>query len=218
MNIGLLVVENFWYFIRLVLIRENKLTKCRQDMEKMLKLSEVTMAEIVADLKTFRTGGEYQYAWLHSHCSHFGLALPSFLADLKERDTGQYTNITTIATFFSSVTATTLQISYSSSLPFSELLAVINLFWFLSLVFSVSAGVSSLVGLMWRKSPMCVFLLIYVPIDYIYMNLQLRHKPATRPSSIMARKSPDGIPDHSRIDLHCWLEPPGLRSTTGMQH
>ena len=63
-------------------------------------------------------------------------------------------NITTIATFFSSVTATTLQMSISDS-P-SGLLNVVNFFWFLSLVFSVSSGVSSLLGMTWRKSSMWV--------------------------------------------------------------
>ena len=63
-------------------------------------------------------------------------------------------NITTIAAFFSSVTATTLQMSISDS-P-SGLLNVVNLFWFLSLVFSVSSGVSSLLGMTWRKSSMWV--------------------------------------------------------------
>lgn len=99
----------------------------------------------------------------------FELALPSFLTELKGRDTDQYTSITTIATFFSSVTATTLQISYSIS-PLTKLLAVINLIWFLSLVFSVSAGVSSLLGLMWRKSPLYVFLHIYALDDFMQMN------------------------------------------------
>ena len=61
-------------------------------------------------------------------------------------------NITTIATFFSSVTATTLQMSISDS-P-SRLLNVVNFFWFLSLVSSVSSGVSSLLGMTWRKSSM----------------------------------------------------------------
>ena len=63
-------------------------------------------------------------------------------------------NITTIATFFSSVTATTLQMSISDS-P-SGLLNIVNFFWFLSLVFSVSSGVSSLLGMTWRKSSMWV--------------------------------------------------------------
>ena len=63
-------------------------------------------------------------------------------------------NITTIATFFSSVTATTLQMSISDSS--SGLLNIVNFFWFLSLVFSVSSGVSSLLGMTWRKSSMWV--------------------------------------------------------------
>ena len=80
------------------------------------------------------------------------VALPQFLADEKERATTRYVNITTIATFFSSVAATTLQMSISDS-P-SGLLNIVNFFWFLSLVFSVSSGVSSLLGMTWRKSSM----------------------------------------------------------------
>ena len=80
------------------------------------------------------------------------LALPTFLADEKERETTRYVNITTIATFFSSVTATTLQMSltYQNSNYYSS----VNFFWFLSIVFSVSSGISSLVGMTWRKSSM----------------------------------------------------------------
>ena len=82
------------------------------------------------------------------------VALPQFLADEKERATTRYVNITTIATFFSSVTATTLQMSISNLS--SDLLNIVNFFWFLSLVFSVSSGVSSLLGMTWRKSSMWV--------------------------------------------------------------
>ena len=76
-----------------------------------------------------------------------------FLAEEKERATTRYVNITTIATFFSSVTATTLQMTISSPTP-SVLWNVVNFFWFISLVFSVSSGVSSLLGMTWRKSAM----------------------------------------------------------------
>ena len=75
-----------------------------------------------------------------------------FLTDEKERATTRYVNITTIATFFSSVTATTLQMSISFT--HSTLWDVVNFFWFISLVFSVSSGVSSLLGMTWRKSSM----------------------------------------------------------------
>ena len=82
-------------------------------------------------------------------------ALPMFLADEKERATTRYVNITTIATFFSSVTATALQTSLAIN-PGSTVWDVVNLFWFISLVFSVSSGVSSLLGMTWRKSKMWV--------------------------------------------------------------
>ena len=82
-------------------------------------------------------------------------ALPMFLAEEKERATTRYVNITTIATFFSSVTATTLQMSTSIDKENHSIVwDVVNLFWFISLVFSVSSGVSSLLGMTWRKSKM----------------------------------------------------------------
>lgn len=76
-----------------------------------------------------------------------------------ERDTTRYVNLTTIATFFSSVTATTMQLTYAGTdaVPSNSLRGIVNFLWFLSLVFSVSSGVSSLLGLTWRKSSMCVF-------------------------------------------------------------
>ena len=76
-----------------------------------------------------------------------------FLTDEKERATTRYLNITTIATFFSSVTATALQTSLDIN-PGSTVWSVVNLFWFISLVFSVSSGVNSLLGMTWRKSKM----------------------------------------------------------------
>ena len=42
----------------------------------------------------------------------------------------------------------------SISFTHSTLWNVVNFFWFISLVFSVSSGVSSLLGMTWRKSSM----------------------------------------------------------------
>ena len=95
------------------------------------------------------------------------IALPTFLADEKERATTRYVNITTIATFFSSVTATTLQMTISAPSQ-SVLWNVVNFFWFISLVFSVSSGVSSLLGMTWRKSSMWVsycLVRLHLPMD-----------------------------------------------------
>ena len=79
-------------------------------------------------------------------------ALPQFLSNERERAATQYLNITTIATFLSSITATMLQMSIT--FPTSSLAGTVNFFWFLLLVFSISSGMSSLLGLTWRKSSM----------------------------------------------------------------
>jgi hypothetical protein len=59
-------------------------------------------------------------------------------------------NLSTIATFFSAVTGTTLQFSYG--LQHSALADAVNTFWFASLVFSIAAAVNSLLGLTWMQA------------------------------------------------------------------
>lgn len=60
-------------------------------------------------------------------------------------------NLSTVATFFSAVTATTLQFSYE--LDSEDPVAVsVNCFWFLSMVFSIAAAVNSLLGLTWKQA------------------------------------------------------------------
>lgn len=54
--------------------------------------------------------------------------------------------MTTIATFFSSVTA--------AALVFVDITDVVNGFWFSSIVFSIGSAVYSLLGLTWYQSPM----------------------------------------------------------------
>ncbi|KAG9312798.1 WD40-repeat-containing domain protein [Chiua virens] len=59
-------------------------------------------------------------------------------------------NLSTVATFFSAVTATTLQFSYNTT---GNVLAdSVNAFWFSSLVFSIAAAVNSLLGLTWKQA------------------------------------------------------------------
>ena len=89
---------------------------------------------------------------MHSTEGYTAPVLPTFLTEEKERAATRYLNITTIATFFSSVTATMLQMSITMS--HSPLWDAVNFFWLLSLVFSVTSGISSLVGMTWRKSIM----------------------------------------------------------------
>ena len=59
-------------------------------------------------------------------------------------------NLSTVATFFSAVTATTLQFSYQST--GNVLSDSVNAFWFSSLVFSIAAAVNSLLGLTWKQA------------------------------------------------------------------
>lgn len=71
----------------------------------------------------------------------------------EDHATSRYLNMTTIATFFSAVTATTLQFSYAPQVK-DNLSDIVNAFWFSSLVFSIASAVNSLLGMTWRKSPM----------------------------------------------------------------
>ena len=63
----------------------------------------------------------------------------------------RYLNLTTVATFLSSVTATTLQITAGD--PQSVLSIIMNTMWFTSLVFSTASAVYSLLIMTWRQSP-----------------------------------------------------------------
>lgn len=63
---------------------------------------------------------------------------------------GNLLNLSTVATFFSAVTATTLQFSFE--LKDTKTQVAVNAFWFSSLVFSIAAAVNSLMGLTWKQS------------------------------------------------------------------
>jgi len=59
-------------------------------------------------------------------------------------------NLATTATFFSAVTASTLQFSYA--LKETPVQVAANVFWFSSLVVSIAAAVNSLMGLTWKQA------------------------------------------------------------------
>ena len=63
----------------------------------------------------------------------------------------RYLNLTTVATFLSSVTATTLQITAGDQQ--SVLSTIMNTMWFTSLVFSTASAVYSLLIMTWSRSP-----------------------------------------------------------------
>ena len=59
-------------------------------------------------------------------------------------------NLSTVATFFSAVTATTMQFSFNMTA--NPLQNAVNSFWFTSLVFSIGAAVNSLLGVTWKQA------------------------------------------------------------------
>lgn len=75
--------------------------------------------------------------------------IPTINASQKHSVSG-FDDLSTVATFFSGVTATMFQFSYSSNggkLPDS-----VNVLWFLSFVFSISAAINSLLALTWTQA------------------------------------------------------------------
>lgn len=84
-------------------------------------------------------------------CVRIGKVLPP-IRGAEENATLKYLNMTTVATFFSAITATTLQFSFAQT--GTNLDNAVNFFWFLSLIFSVSSAINSLLGMTWRKSAM----------------------------------------------------------------
>ncbi|KAI5117529.1 hypothetical protein M0805_004060 [Coniferiporia weirii] len=79
-------------------------------------------------------------------------AIPKFLKAREKAQSIDYNNMLTAATFFSAVTATTLQLSYAyNTNPRASLGVAVNTLWFVALVFSTASSLNSLVGLMWYQ-------------------------------------------------------------------
>ncbi|KAF9530279.1 hypothetical protein CPB83DRAFT_851296 [Crepidotus variabilis] len=68
----------------------------------------------------------------------------------QEHGAANLLNLSTVATFFSAVTATTLQFSYG--LDRGSISDSVNILWFASMVFSIAAAVNSLLGLTWKQA------------------------------------------------------------------
>lgn len=78
------------------------------------------------------------------------LGLPAMQYE-QQRGTDIVLNMSTVATFFSAVTATTLQMSLD--LDRTPLLSIVNTFWFCSLVLSIGAALNSLLAVAWKRTP-----------------------------------------------------------------
>ncbi|KAI9509319.1 WD40 repeat-like protein [Russula earlei] len=112
--------------------------------------------------------GQFRYPsvqrYLHDLLSEIGGHIESITSSLsvfveigvptirfaQEHGAANLLNLSTVATFFSAVTATTLQYTFEShSTPLED---AVNAFWFTSLVFSIAAAVNSLLGLTWKQA------------------------------------------------------------------
>jgi hypothetical protein len=81
--------------------------------------------------------------------THLNAGVPT-IRFAQEHGAANLLNLSTVATFFSAVTATTLQYTFQShSTPIDD---AVNAFWFTSMVFSIAAAVNSLLGLTWKQA------------------------------------------------------------------
>ncbi|KAI0049167.1 WD40 repeat-like protein [Auriscalpium vulgare] len=117
-------------------------------------------------LKTYE--GQFKYPavqrYLHDLISEMGEHIESISTSLsmfieigvptirfaQKHGASNLLNLSTVATFFSAVTATTLQFSYGTT--GTTLSDAVNAFWFTSMVFSIAAAVNSLLGLTWKQA------------------------------------------------------------------
>ncbi|KAI5117528.1 hypothetical protein M0805_004059 [Coniferiporia weirii] len=82
----------------------------------------------------------------------FESSIPEFLKAQEKAQSIDFNSMLTAATFFSAVTATTLQLSYAYNTSIrASLGAAVNTLWFVALVFSTASSLNSLVGLMWYQ-------------------------------------------------------------------
>jgi hypothetical protein len=68
----------------------------------------------------------------------------------QKRDAKGLMGMSTGATFFSAVTATMLQISYT--IKPGRVISIVNTFWFFSLVLSIGAALNSLLAMVWKQT------------------------------------------------------------------
>ncbi|KAI5121103.1 hypothetical protein M0805_001960 [Coniferiporia weirii] len=128
------------------------------DVEKCLGLTK-HIVNVTEGLSEIFESGERKspvsvrnYLILHNLPLPPSQAIPEFLEAREKVLSIDYDNMLTAATFFSAVTATTLQLSYAyNSSTRASLGVAVNTLWFVALVFSTASSLNSLVGLMWYQ-------------------------------------------------------------------
>lgn len=131
--------------------QENRRIVLEDIIPRFTKIEEEVVKELQKFIEKSGFSNEkfFTLDW-HTHLP-INSALPDLVAEEEERATTHYLALTTIATFFSSITATTLQFTYNSD-DRTTIMNIVNLAWFVSLVFSISSGVNGVLSMTWRKS------------------------------------------------------------------
>ncbi|KAF5379166.1 hypothetical protein D9615_006004 [Tricholomella constricta] len=129
---------------------------------------EFTDEAVNASIRSFEGDLKYWASCLKEYAGHFRYpSVQRYIHDLsaemgehidsvptirfaQKHGAANLLNLSTVATFFSAVTATTLQFSFE--LPHGGYSDAVNVFWFSSLVFSIAAAVNSLLGLTWKQA------------------------------------------------------------------
>ncbi|KAH7345391.1 WD40-repeat-containing domain protein [Rhizoctonia solani] len=128
---------------------------CLREFEGQLKY--VAVARYINDLT--EDLGEHMESMMGSLQTFIDVGVPTIRFSQKHTATGLQ-NLSTVATFFSGVTATTLQVSYEETDTVRQ--NIVNGLWISSLVFSIASAINSQLAYHWRaamyRSPRC-----YVP-------------------------------------------------------
>ncbi|KAG8690095.1 hypothetical protein FRC08_010673, partial [Ceratobasidium sp. 394] len=118
---------------------------CLREFEGQLKF--VAVAKYINDLS--EDLGDHMDRMKESLDTFIDVGVPTIRFSQKHTATGLQ-NLSTVATFFSGVTATTLQFSYNT--VGSPLPDLVNAFWISSLVFSIASAINSQLAYHWRAS------------------------------------------------------------------
>ncbi|KAG6817914.1 hypothetical protein H0H87_012382 [Tephrocybe sp. NHM501043] len=135
------------------------------------------------------------------------VGMPSIQSE-QTKDTQNVLEISGVATFFSAVTATMLQISFASKQ--SPTMSVVNTMWFCSLVLSIGAALNNLLATAWKRSILYVLYRLLTPSgvhppDHNYTHSGLPARMIENWVAVWLRSSPSVL-----LALSIWFFTVGL--------
>jgi hypothetical protein len=110
---------------------------------------QISLEKVTTAVGEFTEVGEFGSSMVKRYVNMFKGV--SAISHEQERSSSNLTNILTVSTFFSGVTASTLQMSISTPDQNNAVLLT-NLLWFISMIFSVGAALNSLLAMAWKAT------------------------------------------------------------------